>query len=36
LAKLSQSLLLLNKYTLTYIIGSTQNFKFFIPFSLFS
>jgi hypothetical protein len=36
LAKLSQSFLLLIKYTLTYIIGSTQNFKLFIPFFLFS
>ena len=35
LAKLSQSILLLIKYTLTYIIGSTQNFKLFIPFCLF-
>jgi hypothetical protein len=36
LAKPSQSFLLLNKHTLTYIIGSNQNFKLFIPFLLFS
>jgi hypothetical protein len=36
LAKPSQSFLLLNKHTLIFIIGSTQNFKLFIPFFLFS
>jgi hypothetical protein len=36
LAKLSQHFLLLNKHTLIFIIGSSQNFKFFIPFFLFS
>jgi hypothetical protein len=36
LAKLSQPFLLLIKYTLMFIIGSSHNFKFFISFSLFS
>jgi hypothetical protein len=36
LAKLSQPFLLLIKYTSMFIIGSSLNFKFFIPFSLFS
>jgi hypothetical protein len=36
LAKLSQSFLLLIKYTLIFIIGSSQNLKLFIPFFLFS
>jgi hypothetical protein len=36
LAKLSQHFLLLNKHTLIFIIGSSQNFKLFIPFFLFS
>jgi hypothetical protein len=36
LAKLSQPFLLLIKYTLIFIIGSSQNFKLFIPFFLIS
>jgi hypothetical protein len=36
LAKLSQPFLLLNEYTSMFIIDSSHDFKFFIPFSLFS
>jgi hypothetical protein len=34
LAKLSQPFLLLIKYTSIFIIGSSHNFKFFIPLFL--
>jgi hypothetical protein len=36
LAKLSQHFLLPVKYSLIFIIGSSHNFKLFIPFFLFS
>jgi hypothetical protein len=36
LAKLPQSLLLLNEYTSMFIIGPSHDFKFLIPFSPFS